>query len=740
MDCPKHLDPDQWRAVSTRSSRVLVLAGAGSGKTRVLTERIVFLIKQGVFPPDRICALTFTNKAAREMHRRIVSALISLGCTIDPQSLVMTTFHSLGLRLIKEFAGVLGLEGQQTIYDEQDQVALIKRICQEKGLNSEEVDAKLLAGYFARAKERYFDAFDRKMIRYFDVFEAYQEALASNRAMDFADMLLGWYRLLSESPVSETLQRRWDCILVDEFQDTNALQFSILKKLAQGAQHLFVVGDEDQSIYKFRGAVVENILGFDRQFQDVEVIQLKRNYRSTQCIVKAAQHVINRNQSRRLSKEMMSVGARGDPIEMLQLGTDRDEAQVVVDRLLDHVSKGRRLTDIAVFYRTHSMSRLFEEALRRSSVPYRVFGGVRFYERSEVKDVLAYLKLIVNPFDSIALKRIINKPNRKIGRVSLDRCEGFAKSRDMPLFSVIEQLVDDVGLSTQAQKGCKTLVAIIKKHAACSGGSLSDQVAGLLDDIGYESFLEARFADEAVAKIENVNELKNAIMEFEELTPDATIAAFLESLHLDQDFLQETSMHDGSVSLMTCHSAKGLEFPVVFLVGCEETLFPHHWKSSEVGLEAEDVEEERRLFYVAMTRAKQWLTLSYVQIRKVFGQDSWRKPSRFLMEVPKPYMVFRDLVARDARGLADLGPSVGENHGFVADALNTQSHRSGEFHYDYDCGEANELGQWVKHPVFGRGQIVEVEGQGETKRYRVRFKGYGVKRLSAGFASLIRMG
>jgi DNA helicase II / ATP-dependent DNA helicase PcrA len=720
----KQLDVDQHKAVTVDEGPVLVLAGAGSGKTRVLTERIIYLIQHKGFQPTEICALTFTNKAAREMHSRIITALENQNIPVIPASLMITTFHSCAIRVIKDYRDVLGYKLGVTIYDDKDKVNLIKSVCIELGFDPNHYSPKALAKSFALAKESNFESMNEGTINNFPIFERYQQKLKANNALDFSQMLLDWYALLKHPQVSQQLQRRWRYILVDEFQDTNKLQFAILKRLTAEHGNIFAVGDEDQSIYRFRGAVLKNILNFDASFKGAEVIKLRHNYRSTHTILKGAEHVVNHNSYRKVAKEMIPVQGTGEPIVLMNLISDIEEAREVVGRIGQWMLSGKSLNDIAIFYRTHSVSRIFEDILRKSNIPYRVFGGMRFYDRAEIKDVLAYLRLIVNPADEMAFDRVVNTPTRGLGKITLQHVADYGSHHGHSKFEVVQSHLSRVNVSLRARKSLEGFRDIILKFQEWQGKSLSEMVLFLIKESGYHAYLEKDKSPEGQTRTENVQELINAVADYESMESEPSLASFLESLHLDMDVTKlEQGQEATYVSLMTCHAAKGLEFEEVYLVGCEEGVFPHIMRDLS---DPQELEEERRLFYVAMTRAKTHLYISMSLQRKVMGFYQAQLPSRFVAEIPESYTHLIDKTYMKPR--------------FQPPAKTyLNGSRKKDFSYEYEPEESEDVGHWVKHSTFGKGKIVAVEGEGENKRFRIQFARYGEKRILASFATLSRL-
>jgi DNA helicase-2/ATP-dependent DNA helicase PcrA len=736
---PVHLDEDQLKAVQAPMGPLLILAGAGSGKTRVLTERIVYLIRSVGLLPHRICALTFTHKAAKEMQTRILGALSRAGSGVPDRSLSITTFHSLALKLVKEFHSELGYQSNVSIYDTLDQVHLLKDICHRKGWDTDRMDVKGLVSQFSSVKESQFVGLDPDKLENGELFVAYQQALKEHNAVDFADMLVLLYQLLNHPDHGSEIQKRWDYVLVDEFQDTNAIQFAILKRLTQSHGNVFVVGDEDQSIYKFRGAVIENILGFDSRFSGVKVIPLRFNYRSTRSIVGAAQFLINHNQTRKHAKAMIPMLSQGEPVGVLEHPTDRDEASYIVRAICDEALRGGNLSEVAVFYRTHSLSRLFEDMLRKFAIPYRVFGSLRFYERAEIKDMLAYCKCVINPSDGVALKRILNVPPRGVGKASLHKLEQAAESRGQTFAHLLfgEADLTGLGISPKAIAGIESFRRLIQTLRAALHLPLEEWFELFLEESKYGDFLSSQPSPDAAFRVENVKEFKQALIDFKASVDTPSLSGFLEALHLDQDVLTEASgmQPQKYVSLMTCHAAKGLEFSRVYVVGCEEGYFPlihdvHGMFTSE------QLEEERRLFYVAMTRAKEHLVLSCVHLRKRYGMDQPQFPSRFLRELPREGVrwinLASDLSRRDPipRGFSRLGSFPGQSPSSSSPPL--------EMRYEYEPEEREPLsgpkvGEWIQHPSFGKGQVLEIESSSSGRRLKIRFVQAGIKRIAASF-------
>ncbi len=726
------LNPAQREAVETTEGPLLVLAGAGSGKTRVLTSRIAYLIGVCGIPADQILAVTFTNKAAGEMRERVEKLLgpVASGISIG-------TFHSIGVRILRREIGHLGRGRGFVIYDDADSLGVIKDVLKGEGLDPKiheprrirwQIDQWKNAGLLPpTAAERARDLDEELIAR---LYTLYQRKLADAEALDFGDLLLMTAELFRRHPrVLEHYQRRYAYVLVDEYQDTNAVQYGIVSQLAAGHRNLCVVGDPDQSIYAWRGADIRNILDFEQDYTDARVIKLQKNYRSTQPILSGASAVIANNRDRK-EKSLFTDREGGAPIRFFEAEDDREEAQFVVRSLL----AASRQQDVpfghvAILYRTNAQSRVFEEELLKYDVPYTIVGGQRFYDRAEIKDVMAYLRLLVNPRDDQALRRIVNKPARGIGKTSFERIEQLAVQRGIPLLEGLRVAVEG-GEAGRAAGKIATFLDLMEgfRGGLAQGLSLDDLIARVLEGTGYVRALEKEDTPESESRIDNLRELLSSARDFhaaneDELASDerSELELYLDQVALISD-LDAYEERTDRVSLMTVHSAKGLEFPIVFLVGLEERIFPHASSSrDEAGLE-----EERRLCYVAMTRAMEHLFLTCAAERFRYGDRSYQTPSRFLQEIPEELVETVGSAARSARSRS-MGPA-------TARADSRLDYSYGQADVDEEGSVA--VGMAVRHPVFGRGEVLAVLGAGLSQKLRIKFDRAGVKTVMIRYANL----
>ncbi|MBI5242668.1 MAG: UvrD-helicase domain-containing protein [Elusimicrobia bacterium] len=728
MADPDSLNPEQREAVSYRGGPLLVLAGAGTGKTRVIVHRVASLIREGA-APERILAVTFTNKAAEEMRRR-VDALAPGGGALA----WVYTFHAFAARILRSHAQRLGLPRRFTIYDQDDQKRLVAESIKELGLEKEKNKASLYVSLISRAKDDLLDAQsyaiyamaqnDPSRETVARVYEVYQKKLSASGGLDFGDLLLKLVELFrGDAAIRELYQERFLHLLVDEYQDTNHAQYIITKTLASKHRNLCVVGDPDQSIYSWRGAHVRNILEFESDFPNAKVVRLERNYRSTPNILQAASLVIEHNRGR-LKKSLWTERPEGPSVEVEELADEREEARSTARRAARLLDEGFSPKDMAVFYRTNAQSRSFEEAFTLAQIPHRVVGSVRFYERKEVKDALAYARAALNPADSISLSRILNVPPRGLGKASQEALEAHAKKTSAALREALEHADKVENLTPAARQGAAELVLLLEQlRREFEALGPADAMEAVLQKTGYWAWLEglAESDPEEAARMENLQELLNAVREFEETCgekpapspasgeqqaparaalPEAPrIERFLESAAL-QTQADAYDANRPSVTLMTVHLAKGLEFPAVFLTGLEEGLFP----ISSVNTNPEELEEERRLCYVGMTRAKERLTLLHAATRRVFGRVYSNLPSRFIFEA--------GLIGRPAE-----------------DAAMARAH----------CAPAAmrvKAGMRVRHPEFGCGEIVEKSGSGEMLKVTVAFDSGATKKLLLRYAPL----
>ncbi len=724
------LNESQQHAVETTEGPLLVLAGAGSGKTRVLTQRIAYLIGVCGIAPEGILAVTFTNKAAGEMRERVEKLLGS-----GARGIWLATFHSVCVRLLRREIGHLGYSRGFVIYDEADSLAVVKEALRRHGIDPKVEDPKRLrwridqwknAGLSATAAAD--EAYDFEAQRAAEIYATYQRLLGEAGALDFNDLLLKTVELFERFPeVLVHYRRRFQYILVDEYQDTNRVQYKLVNQLAGEHRNLCVVGDPDQSIYAWRGADVRNILDFERDYADAVVVKLERNYRSTQPILEGASGVVANNYARK-EKGLYTEREGGDPIRVFSADDDREEAQFVVREILAASrDEGRALGDFAVFYRTNAQSRVFEEELLKYDVPYVVVGGVRFYDRAEVKDALAYLRLLLNPADGAALRRIVNKPARGIGKTTVDRAESLAAEDGVPLLEGLSRYAESPAGSRAAPKIRRFFAILDELRPEVLSGEPALSIARVLDVSGYVAQLEREGGPEAEGRLENLRELIAAAEDFSranaEIADDerSELELFLDQVALVSD-VDSYERRDACVSLMTVHMAKGLEYPVVYLVGMEEGVFPH------AGALRDDdgIEEERRLCYVGMTRAMEKLTLTSAAERLRYGSRTYGIPSRFLKEIPE-----------------EVVESIGGRRRSRYERALRPSTPPGESSYDYSYSqdspdEVNEVvtGLRVRHPHFGSGVVLGSSGSGASQKLKIRFDRAGVKTILVRFANL----
>ncbi|KAA3616377.1 MAG: hypothetical protein DWQ05_11620 [Calditrichaeota bacterium] len=721
------LNPAQHEAVVAQDGPILVLAGAGSGKTRVLTYRIAWLIANSKCHASQIMAMTFTNKAAGEMKERL--GTLGIGMAWDSW---IGTFHSLGARILRREAEKLGMQRTFNIYDSQDQLGCIKIIMEELNINKERFSAKAIHYYISNAKnafvgpEKYAQMAASELEQVAaEVYKRYLKFLRQNNAMDFDDLLMMPVVLFKEFPdVLKRYSQQFKYILVDEFQDTNRAQFEFLRLLTADTKNIFVVGDDDQSIYRWRGADLRNILDFNKSFDEAQVYRLEQNYRSTKNIIAAAHSVIVNNSGRH-EKELWTEREPGSKIQLLESGTDYEEAEFVVQKLkseTDVMAIG--LKDIAILYRTNSQSRSLEDGLRRNGLPYVVIGGLRFYERKEIKDALAYLRVVVNPLDSISLRRIINYPRRAIGETTVQKLSHYALLKKCTLFEVLE-FVDEVpGISTKALNSIRRFYQMMKKYMDTKEDAAPLELVRLLiEETGMPQIFKDENTPESLSRLENIRELVNGLREHFDRNPEASLDSFLEEVALitDIDSLDEK---DKAVTLMTLHAAKGLEYPVVFITGCEEGLFPLS-RSAE---NRDDLEEERRLFYVGATRAEEKLYLSFCTYRRRFGESSNSAPSRFLRELDQNlvehHTMFNAFTRRPARQVTRR-KRVDYNAQSMPDYENISQEN-----------QSLDKGMRVQHAQYGPGVIKAITGEGMKARVIVQFNSVGPKTLMVQYANL----
>ncbi len=736
------LNPVQRQAVLHTDGPLLILAGAGSGKTRVLTHRVAHLLAQGV-PGSRILAVTFTNKAANEMKERI-RRLVGHGA----HDSWIGTFHATCARLLRHDGAAIGLDPNFVVFDDSDQVALAKECLAELDISDEEYKPRVVLSAISRAKEQLLDpdAYRRTQSGAFEevvgrVYRLYQAKLAANRALDFDDLIgLSVKLLRDDATACDYYQDKFQYVLVDEYQDINYAQYELVTGIAKKHNNLCCVGDDDQSVYSWRGADVRFILAFERDYPDAVVIKLEQNYRSTRTILDAAYQVVKHNVGR-TDKKLWTENAGGEPINVYEAVSEQDEADYVattIDRAVKE--QGQSYDDYAILYRTNAQSRIFEEMLLRRRIPYKLVGGPRFYERREVKDLLAYLRLILNPFDNISLRRVINSPARGVGQVSMQRLDEFATSRQLSLFETLERVDEVPSLTPRVRAGSLRFVEIIhlmqQYHASLS---VTAVVQELIDRTGYIKELQNEKTIEAQARIENLEEFTTVTKEFDRNAEEPTLRMFLEHVALmsDVDTYQEGA---DAVTMMTLHAAKGLEFPSVFLAGLEEGIFPH----SRSLYDAKALEEERRLCYVGITRAKRELTVTYASRRTLWGSVQLNQPSRFLTEIPE------ELYRNGPPARVAAGPTSDARRPGSMAARRRDEGDEGSSVRDLDVqGLVNTLkarqagryqsGDKVRHPTLGDGIVVKSSGAGDQEQVSVLFPGQGEKKFLASLARLDKL-
>lgn len=742
------LNPSQQEAVLHKDGPLLIFAGAGSGKTRVLTHRIAYLVGRHGIRPRNILAVTFTNKAATEMKERL-QRLLGLEAT---KEMWVGTFHATCARMLRERGKDIGLEREFTVYDDGDQITLMKECLSQLNLDDRQYAPRAVLSLISKAKEKLIAPADFGT-HFHGVFEGvvsklytlYQEKLTQNRAVDFDDLIMLSVRLLEQrEDTREYYQNKFRYVLVDEYQDINNAQYRLVSLLSGKWGNFCVVGDEDQSVYSWRGADISIILRFDRDFHDAKVIKLEQNYRSTQTILDAAYSVVKNNRGRK-DKKLWTENPAGDMIHLFEAMNEQEEAVFVADKVLAATqTKKRVLSDFAVLYRTNAQSRTLEEVFNNYRVPYKIVGGVRFYERREIKDLVCYLRLVQNPYDSVSLRRIINVPARGIGSGTWQKIELKAQVENLSLWEVVADLSSIEGVRATTRKAVESFVALIataRGQAGSGAWGVTKVLTEVIENTGYIRELERERTIEANTRIENIRELMTATQQFEATTEDPTLYGFLEQTALiaDIDALEDADANE-RVVMMTLHAAKGLEFPVVFLVGLEEGVFPH---SRSLQNDSE-LEEERRLAYVGITRAKEELFLTYATRRTIFGNTNIGTLSRFVREVPKELMKLpRSLQNRTTFGGSGTSLSakaVRDEYSQVPESWDDA--RTATRAADRAKGPAAKaeaplkIGDKAKHAVFGVGVVVSLVGSGEDAQVSIAFPNIGVKKLALSYARL----
>ncbi len=723
------LNDAQREAVTTTEGPLLIIAGAGSGKTRVLTRRLAYLVTERLAAPWQILAVTFTNKAAQEMKSR-VSELLGLSMN----DMYVSTFHSFCSRLLRKEAAWLGYSSTFTIFDDSDQETLMKNCLKELSLSGSQFTHRAQMRKISDAKNKLIspEAFAQNAAGYFEsttarIYSLYQRRLRECDAMDFDDLLFYSVTLLRDNEeVRKQYQSRFKYLMVDEYQDTNHVQYLLLKYLLDDHRNICVVGDEDQSIYGWRGADIRNILEFERDFPGAKIIKLEQNYRSTKIILQAASAVIGNNTARK-GKTLRTDQDGGDQIRLMLVNSADDEAAHVIDRIEKEKSINK-LNEITILYRTNAQSRPFEEQLRRKNIPYHIVGGIAFYQRKEIKDLLAYLKLLVNKKDDVSFERIINYPKRGIGDKTVEEIAAVARQHQCSMFETVSRIREFPELESKAKK-IEPFVQIITNYQAKMQTMLLNTLTqDLVEELQIIPDLLSEDRIIGQTKVENLEAFTEGMSEYVRANPEATLATYLSEISLFSDLDNYSGIED-KVTLMTLHSAKGLEYNSVYLVGLEEGLFPLQRTITE----PMELEEERRLFYVGATRAKKRLHLSSATVRHRFGTVE-SIPSRFIKEVPVELLETLDY--RTHRFYEYSSPaSVQPTRANRIAAATASSAKSG-VHYEYEENETYRTGRIVHHPTFGRGRILATEGYGDSLRLEIAFTGVGVKKLMVKFAKL----
>jgi len=753
LEIEKHLNPQQVKAVKNTDGPLLVIAGAGSGKTRVLTYRIAYLVNQKNVDPFSILAITFTNKAAREMKKRVIELVGRVG-----EHMWVSTFHSFCARFLRFEIHNLGMSRNYVIYDEDDSIKLINRIAREMDIDIKKITPRAIKSVISDAKNHLvdFETYNRKASDYFEkiiarVYSTYQERLLKANALDFDDLLVFTVDILNLFPgVRKKYQDKFKYLLVDEFQDTNMAQNEIVMLIGGEHKRVCVVGDDDQSIYSWRGARISNITEFDKQFKNASVIKLEQNYRSTQNILEAANAIIKNNENRR-PKKLWTENLKGERVSKYTASDEKVEVSFVVNIIKEYIKKkNRKYRDFAIFYRTNAQSRTVEEQLVRQNIPYKIFGGLRFYDRMEIKDMLAYMKLISNPKDVVSLIRVVNVPRRKIGKTTISTIERYAQRNNMTFCEAFYQVDEIPPLSNSVKvriNGFMSLMAGLRNHAVSN--PVDEVLKEIWEKTGYMKELENEDTIESMNRIENLKELHTVTEEFDEkasLIESARAEGFMledistkaggksvenpepgqadpgqnSNISRLDDFLEEVSLltdldnYDGdadSLVLMTLHNAKGLEFPIVFIIGMEEGIFPH---SRSMG-NLEEIEEERRLCYVGITRAMEKVFLTSAQTHRIYGDVSYMKASRFLSEIPS------SLISDENKG------SMISASGF---RQKSRDDTKKAVSFDY------KIGDFLEHNMWGKGQVLNVKKLKGDMELDVNFYSVGLKHLLVSFAPI----
>ncbi len=734
MDLLAHLNKPQKQAVLHGVGPLLILAGAGSGKTRVITHRIAYLIRERGVRPAQILAVTFTNKAAKEMAERVRHLLASNDIPL------VATFHATCGRILRNEIHHLGYDRNFVIYDDKDSERLLKELLKELDLDEKRFPPNAVGARIDDCKNRglwpdELESGDIWNQRFIQIYAAYQDRLKRSNALDFGDLILLAVRLLEQHPqVLQRWQERFQWLLVDEYQDTNPVQYRLIRLLAGERRNLCVVGDDDQSIYSWRGADIRNILEFEKDFPDVTVIRLEQNYRSSGTILKAAGAVVAKNFGRK-GKTLWTENPDGEPIRVVRLESDRDEARFVASELRNLQRHALPLTDMAVFYRTNAQSRLVEEALVADGLPYHIVGGVRFYARLEVKDILAYLRLLENPADELSLKRIINVPPRGIGAATVDKIAELASRQGVSLLTALQQAGQGGLLASGPRGKVAAFSDLLQRFSSMvTTRPLPQLVRAVMEESGYLDRLRQSRDDDDSERLENLEQLQAAVEEFSDANPEAGLSGFLEQVALVAD-LERGEAGTPSVTLMTLHAAKGLEFKAVFMIGMEERLFPHVRALDDL----DGMEEERRLCYVGMTRARERLYLLHARRRQLFVQEQANLASRFLRDIPPELLAEAAEPSWGHRRENRQGNQERQPEVHRLAAVNAALAEVERIPEPPDEEGGIYVGMRVRHATFGAGTVRKVEGHGEGQKVIVWFAAVGPKKLMARFAGLERV-
>ena len=740
MDYISGLNAEQKEAVLHKEGPLLILAGAGSGKTRVLTHRIAHLVEDERVDPRNILAITFTNKAAEEMKERIDDLL---GREMD--SLWAGTFHSICVRILRYNIEKIGYDSSFTIYDRDDQLTVVKECIAERNIDKEMYKDRAILNTIGRLKDGMVspkDYIKENYNNYYartvgELYEMYEKKLRANNALDFDDLILKTVELLkTDEETLDYYSRRFKYIFVDEFQDTNNPQYQLVRLLSSHYKNLCVVGDDDQSIYGFRGADIENILNFEKDFKDTKVIKLEQNYRSTGNILGVANHVIQNNFERK-DKKLWTGNKEGHQVVLEALMNEQEEAEFVAEKIEELIKMERyKPSDFAVLYRTNAQSRNFEEMFMRKNIPYKLVGGLKFYGRREIKDVVAYLNLIQNPTDNVSLKRIINVPKRGIGNVTLNKIEDYANEQGESMYSSLLSVEQIPGLSKRAVNNLSKFVDMINNFIVMKEVSgVQDFIEKVINDVGYLDELKKEKSIESETRLENIREFVSVAVDFERENPDGTIEDFLANVSLLSD-VDKTEEVDDSVTMITVHSSKGLEFPIVFMVGMEEGLFPSG-RSLE---DDKDIEEERRLCYVAITRAEERLFVTYAKLRTIYGRTNYTFPSRFIDEMPKKLLDASKPMGEGKKGAKTPKQNM-YNIGFSKAKLERGKEREekeADIRREENKGKSDDVsvGSKVKHNKWGEGTVVQIKERDNDSELVIAFEKAGIKRVLLSIAPI----